>query len=245
MDYRAIHFEEEGYSVRSIESGEDRMQAYRFRHFVFRETLQWIPTDPAGLDIDEYDPVTTSVGVFKAETLVGLARFIPPDHRFMLEREFRALVTVEHRIRKTPETAEITRLAVAPPSWRGAGIGPRQLSLLLYKAVYQWSVANGVRYLYLVVERRFHRALVHSGFPCAALGQGGRLPPAHVESVAAILDWEAFRTMHRGSRPAFLAWISTIRAATDDSGVAPPELNPAATPIMIDASNAALPPLRC
>ncbi|OGW63898.1 MAG: hypothetical protein A2638_06650 [Nitrospirae bacterium RIFCSPHIGHO2_01_FULL_66_17] len=212
MRYRTIQFDEVGYSIRSIESDEDRMQAYRLRHLVFRETLKWIPMDPAGLDVDEYDAAATSVGIFEDGVLMGLARFVPPDHRFMLEREFAALIAPEHRVHKTPDAAEISRLTVAPPSWRGDGILAGQLSLLLYKSVYQWSLANGVRYLYLVVERRFCRALVRAGFPCAAIGPGRRLPPAEAESVAAVLDWELFRTQHHLKRREFLAWMSTVQS---------------------------------
>ena len=62
------------------------MQAYRLRYKVFCETLGWMPRNPSGLEVDQYDQSAESVGLFEESgTLVGMIRFIPPDQPFMLD----------------------------------------------------------------------------------------------------------------------------------------------------------------
>ncbi|MDC4223559.1 MAG: GNAT family N-acetyltransferase [Candidatus Manganitrophus sp.] len=115
MDYRTIQFYEEGCCVRSIESEEEFLQAYRLRYQVFCETLGWVPPNPTGLEIDRYDSFATMIGLFSEENaLLGLIRLLPPDQPFMLETDFCDLVAPGYRIRKETDTTEISRLAIAP-----------------------------------------------------------------------------------------------------------------------------------
>ena len=214
MTYVPLKIVEGNYCIRSLSTEADLLKAYRLRYEVFCKTLKWIPESPEQLDMDKYDQGAHLLGVFTEEgELYAVARIITPDHPYMLETAFAALVDAEHVIRKNFDTAEVTRLTVSPSLKKQWRISPGQISKLLYKGIYQWSVLNYVRYLYLVVEKKFWKALLFTGFPCVPVGLMTRLPPAQVESVAAILDWNRFR--HEGTlkHTQFLDWISTNQLA--------------------------------
>lgn len=160
--------------------------------------------------MDRYDAFATAVGVFSASSnLVGLMRFLPSDQPFMVEHEFATLIAPGYRIRKAPDTAEVTRFTIAPRMER-QGCSPRLLSAFIYKGLYQWSLTNGIRYLYFVVGKCYFRVLLRSGFSCEPIGPMKTLSPGGTECVAAILDWEQFRSLNRVERPAFLEWITTV-----------------------------------
>lgn len=93
MHYATIRFYEGPYCIRSLASKEDRLKAARLRHEVFCQNLGWVPPCPGGLEMDEHDPFSMSMGVFSAtEELLGVFRFLPPSRRFMLEYEFALLL---------------------------------------------------------------------------------------------------------------------------------------------------------
>lgn len=212
LRHRRIQFNEGGCTLRLIETAFDRAQVYRLRHEVFYERLRWVPSSPLGLEVDAYDAWALALGVFTEDgSLIATVRILLPDHPFMLETDFAGLVGPEHRIRKAPDTIEISRLAVSAVNHQ-EGRSSRRTAMLLYKGVYQWSLANEVRYVYMEVEPRYQRALSLAGFPCAPIGPTRRLPPANVESVALLLDWEEFRLVNQVRRAKWLEWMTTIRS---------------------------------
>ena len=211
MNCRTVNFYEADYSIRSIQSEEDRLQAYRLRHLIFSEMLGWVPPSPTGLEIDRYDQAAKTVGLFAdSGKISGLVRLVTSDQPYMLETEFAELLVPGHHLRKEADTVEISRLAVVPADKHNGPI-PGHLALIL-KGLYQWCLANGIRYAYMEVEKRFWRTLRILGFPCEPIGPIKKLPPAGAESVAAILDWEVFRSQNRIKRPLFLEWITTVQS---------------------------------
>ena len=209
MNRKKVCFIEDDLCIREIEKKKDHLKAYRLRHQVYCELLHWVESSPDGLEIDRYDTFSTSLGVFtQGEDLLGVIRMIPSDHLFMLEKEFRNLVSPNHNIRKEPDTAEITRLTTLVPHHLKV-TQQQRVSLLLYKGVYHWSLLNGVRYLYFVVEERFFRVLKRVGFPCLAVGPITTLRGG-VQTVATILDWEVFRLGTGLHRPDFLDWMANL-----------------------------------
>ncbi len=212
MNYQTIEFFESGYCVRSIENEEDKIKSYRLRHQVFSELLEWVSPSPDGLEIDRYDHASESLGLFSEDgVLLGSVRLITPDYPFMLETDFTDLVYPEHLTRKETDTAEISRLAITP-SVSHPGLSSHYLNIL-HKAIYQWSVENSVRYLYMEIEKRFWRVLNHLGFPCKRIGPVKQIPPANVKSMAAILDWDEFRDENRVKRSEFLEWMTEAQSA--------------------------------
>lgn len=214
MNYQSVYFEEGEYYLKTIDSYEDRMQSYRLRHEIFCETLAWVPPSADKLEIDRYDSVATTLGLFSSENgkLLGLSRLIPPDHPFMLEAEFSDLLFPEHPLRKEADTAEITRMAISP-SVRNQNLSTYYLRLL-FKGIYQWSLINAVRYFYLEVEKKFSRVLPLMGFPCTPVGPIVQLPPGNAFALAICMDLEAFRQKNQGRRLEFLNWMTTIESAS-------------------------------
>lgn len=214
MHYETISFNEGPYCIRSLAGKQDQLKSARLRHEVFCQNLQWVPPSPDGLETDKHDPFSMSIGVFSDEDeLLGVFRFLPPSRPFMLEHEFAPLLGKGYQVRKQRDTTEVTRFTVAP-NLRHRNISPGHISKLMYKGMYQWSLENGVRYVYVAVERRFWRALVIAGYPYEPIGPVTALPPAGAESVAAILDWEKFRSESRRKRATFLDWIETRQPAS-------------------------------
>jgi acyl homoserine lactone synthase len=195
------------FSVRTLRNDRERHDAYRLRHKIYSETLKWVPPSHDELEVDEYDSIATSLGLF-ADTgaIVGVIRFVPAPGPFMLEKEFAALMP-GYEIRKERDTNEITRLTV-DPTLADKGLSSRML-LVLLKGMYQWLVAHEIRYSYMVIEKRFQRVLNMIGFPARPISPCTALPPAGALSVAAVLDWEEFRVENSKKRPEFLEWISS------------------------------------
>lgn len=209
-EQRGIAFREGEFLVKTLEGKAELTQAYRLRHRVFAETLQWVPPTDDGQEMDMYDLWGVTVGLFHDDgTLLHMARLLPSSGKFMLENEFGDLLSSEHTIRKEPDTAEITRLAVNPDI-RDSKLSSRVM-LGILKGIYQWAVENEIRYYYLEVEHRFLRALRMLGFPCEPIGPVVKLPPAGVGAVAALYDMARFDEENAEKRPSFLEWISTIR----------------------------------
>src|SRR6476660_2564678 len=205
---RDVEFSENGFVVKTLH-GEQLAQSYRLRHKVFAESLKWVPETEDRQEIDLYDLWATTVGLVRDDgAVVGVARLLPSSSQFMLEKEFGALLPSGYQIRKGPDTAEITRLAV-DPEIRDRGLSSRMM-LALLKGVYQWAVENDIRYYYLEVEHRFFRALRALGFPCEMIGEPVVLPPAGASSVAALYDMVRFDEENAIKKPQLLNWISSI-----------------------------------
>jgi acyl homoserine lactone synthase len=206
-----VEFREGEWMVKILGEAELK-QSYRFRHRVFAETLQWVPASADREEVDLYDLWGETVGVLQDDgTLLGMARLLPSSGKFMLEHDFGALLPPGYRIRKAPDTAEITRLAV-DPDIRDAKRSTR-IMLAVLKGIYQWAVENDIRYYYLEVEHRFLRALRMLGFPCEPIGPVVQLPPAGASAVAALYDMVTFDEQNLRKRPDFLQWISTVETA--------------------------------
>lgn len=212
---------EHGLTIRTLESPEDHIKAFQLRHEVYCRTLAWVKGRADGQERDDYEEGSTSIGAFTEDnTLVGIVRLIPSVRPFMLEREFRGLLSPDHVIKKQTDTVEVTRLATHPTSRSPQPSMP--ISCLLYKAIYHWSCRHGVRYLYLVVETAYLRTLRRWGFPCSPLG------PAQVlqhdqPCVAALLDWHAFRVGAQARPSPFASWLMELHPT---SPTPPPALSP-------------------
>ena len=209
MNCKKVYFIEDDLCIRVIEEKEDHLKAYRLRHKVYCDILRWVDSSPDELEIDRYDFFSTSLGVFEpGGNLLGVIRIIPSDSLFMLEKDFVSLVFPDHHIRKECDTAEITRLTTLVPL-NLTVTKQQRISMLLYKGVYHWSLLNGVRYLYFVVEKRFLRVLNRVGFPCMPIGPVITLGDG-VQTIAVILDWKVFRLEANLGRPKFFNWIANL-----------------------------------
>jgi acyl homoserine lactone synthase len=210
---RPIEFLESGLLVKTLADEQDLNASYQLRHQVFADRLQWVAKSADGLEVDSYDAFATSVGLFDDDRkLRGVFRMVSPPYQFMIESEFRACLLPSCEIRKERDTVEITRLAL-DPTLTDKGLSFR-LMQVLFKGVYQWSMQNGVWYLYMVVEKRFLRVLRGMGFSCEAISPAVSLPPAGALSIAAVLDWKQFHETCPQKQPSFFHWMNAIDGST-------------------------------
>lgn len=206
---RPIEFREDRLLVKTLSAEQDLSASYHLRHQVFADRLQWVTKSDDELEIDAYDAFATSVGLFDDERkLRGVFRMVSPPYPFMIESEFRPCLLPNCEIRKERDTVEITRLAL-DPTLTDKGLSIRFMQVL-FKGVYQWSMENEVRYLYMVVEKRFLRVLRGMGFSCEAISPAVSLPPAGALSIAAVLDWEQFHETCPQKQPSFFQWMNAV-----------------------------------
>ena len=215
QEARQIAFREGEFLVKTLESEEELRQAYQLRHRVFAEELKWVPERKDLLESDVYDAWSTSIGLFSThQHLLGMVRMTPAPFPFMLESEFSGCLVGSHRVRKELDTAEITRLAV-DPAITDRGLSAK-LMRTIFKGMYHWTLANNIRYTYLVVESRFLRVVQRIGWPCHAIGAPVALPPADVLSIGALLDLDEFRSVAAYKRPEMLEWLYATEPATTE-----------------------------
>ncbi len=199
----------EQYSVKILNS-EDLLQSYSLRYKVFTEELMWTKYSSLQLETDSYEDGSISFGVFgRGGELEASLRLIPSSNKYMLEQDFSFLVEKNHKIRKSLDTAEITRLCMKKVTRKKLieyPFGKHSVSLLLYRELFQWCLLNNIRYIYMVVELKVLRLLNIIGFPCGAIGEPIKMPDG-VFAIAAILDWNSFNRLNRDKNPEFLKWF--------------------------------------
>lgn len=207
-----IEFAEGEILVKTLSSPGELDQAYRLRHRVFAESLQWVPSTDDRRETDVYDLWGTSIGLVGHEgRILGLARLLPAVGPFMLEHDLRMLLPPGYLIRKERDTAEITRLAI-DPAITDKGLSARMMMNLI-KGIYQWALFHDVRYLYLEVEHRLFRVLNAMGIPCHPLGPPVPLPPAGAVSIAATIDIASCEHVLARKRPQLMAWMATMNSS--------------------------------
>ncbi|MDA8090905.1 MAG: hypothetical protein M0Z61_11905 [Nitrospiraceae bacterium] len=188
--------EENGYIVKTIETGDELAQAYALRHKIFAEELRWVPMTPGNLEIDCYDtPAATGFSVFFEGALLAYIRYIPSSRPFMIDRDFAVLMDPAHVIRREPDTGETSRFCVSPGARQKLPSGQYTFMFLL-KGVYHWCVPRQIRYIYTVVETKVLRLLCAKGFPCEPVGVPVVMPDG-TEAAAVLLDWHRFDEINK------------------------------------------------
>jgi len=211
MPNSSILIREGKFIVKNITDSFEKIQAYYLRHRIFCQELAWVQPSADYLEIDRYDKNAVFFGVFDkfSHKLLAFLRLIIPEGVFMLEQEFSLLVEPNYIIRKKSDTVEVSRLCVAPEARDKKIIGSfgiYNISMFLYKGVYQWCIKNHVRYLYLVVEHKIYRLLRIRGFPCKMIGKPIQMDNG-VVTVAAIMDWREFETLNTQKQPEIIKWF--------------------------------------
>ncbi len=202
-------FQEEDFIVKTLSAPEEMEEAYRLRHDVFSEELRWVPPSPEGLEKDTYDEFSHYIGVFSQSLeLVGHLRFTTTPNPFMVEKEFAVLMPEGSRINKAPDVFEVTRLCVRKDyrSTSGANV-----SRMLYKSTFQWSISNEMRHSVIVVDYRCFRHLRLSGLTIDPIGEF-KVMPDGVKAAVCNIDWHKFDKTARLKKPEFHEWMSTIQA---------------------------------
>lgn len=205
-----MFIKEKDFVVKNIFNTEEKFQAYRLRHKIFCEELNWVGPSKSKLEIDRYDKNSIFFGVFDKENkLLAFLRLIHSRNTFMLENEFDFLISPSYNVRKESDTVELSRLCIDPEvrrSFSAENFGLHRIALFLYKGVYHWSYKNGVRFMYIVIKLEFLRLLRLQGFSFELIGKPVTMPD-NVTAVASILDWQKFEKLNSSNNPELLRWL--------------------------------------
>ncbi len=186
---------------------EEKRKGYKLRHDVFVAELGWAEAKENNLDIDSYDNEDMiPLGLmFNNDELIAYLRITLPGARFMMEGEFSQLLG-GRVIAKNRGIVEISKVCVKK-NFRRARIlseyGEMNVSLLLYKGLYQWSLINDVNKLYMVVDEKVNRLLRLCGFPTQLIDKPHIMPDG-VCAVAVIVDWGEFALVNQKKKPILL-----------------------------------------
>lgn len=177
-------------------------QAFRLRGLVFGEKLKWIRADSENGDVDSYDKEAVHFGVIENNVLIAYGRLIPGNARFMLEREFELLVDGVH-VMKGMHSGEISRLVISD-QFRGTVAG-EILQAVLYRTMYRWAVANGMRYWYVVVTQKYF-AKLQKYFDFQQIGKKHCFEASNEPAMAALVDFRAAEDHVRENSLFFSIW---------------------------------------
>ncbi len=188
---------------------------------------------PDGLETDGHDRASAHFGAYnRRHELVGYVRLVPPDASGDLPWAARCTglrdgVVLPPRAR----SAEISRLVVRedyrrrlgdtlsgvaqprldPHAWRDRRSASPQILLTLYRQMYRYSVAHGVRHWYAAMERALARSLrrLHFGFHQigAQADYFGPVSPY-------LADLRELEAQLAASRPELLAWMQGAERVT-------------------------------
>lgn len=208
-------FHQEGIFVKLLSNETEMTASFRLRHEVFCEELKWVPVFSDKMERDRYDDFSESIGVFNERSeLVGNMRLIRVPRPFMIEKEFACMLPRGMKIRKTPDVAEVTRFCVRK-DYR-AGRSNLSVPNFLYKGLYHWNLYNGIRYSWMVVDKRYYRLLRLTGLPTEAVGDFVAMPDG-VKAAVCLLDWRKFEEKAKNKKPEFLKWMRDNFTAANQS----------------------------
>lgn len=185
------------FQIKLLTTENEKYLAFQLRKEIFCDKLNWVSCIDDHIEVDDYDNDAILIGALdEFGDIIGTVRVIPAFQPMMIEKEFSLLISPGHCIRKKVDTAEASRLCVR------STLDSRKktrISHALYHAAYKWCILNGIRYLYIVVEKRMYRNLNKIGLPCHPVGPMVIMPD-DTHAIAALIDWYEFeRTTHLGS----------------------------------------------
>ena len=194
----------------------DRIRAFQaLRHGYFVRERKWVTenAERPGEEADRYDGHCLHLGVFREERLLAYLRMLPwiPEVGFMLDHEFKALLSEQDRISLPREgSAEVSRLVVSGENGFFAGPQEKRQALeLLFKLLYRLSLARGYRRLYVEVETGWLAAFRRTfRLPFEPIGRPCRFPDG-TETAAACADLADLEDYLRQRAPERLEWYRT------------------------------------
>jgi N-acyl amino acid synthase of PEP-CTERM/exosortase system len=179
-----------------------------------------------GLEIDAYDSVSAHFGAYnRRHELVGYVRLVPPDAQGRMPWEARGKTLLEGvRLPPRSGSAEISRLMVREdyrrrcgdtlsgvaqpedelPELRDRRRSSPQILLTLYRQMYLYSVAHGLRYWYAAMERSLARSLKRLDFAFKQIGEQADYFGPVAPYLADLRELESQLAL---SEPELLAWM--------------------------------------
>lgn len=150
---------------------------HRLRARVFRERLEWEVEVRQGREADEFDACgpTYILVVTHTREVVGCARLLPATGPTMMSVLFPDLER-SGLLRPHGEMVESSRFCVDTSLEAGRGGGLlHDVTLTMFAAIIEWSIANGYSELVTGTDVRFERILKRAGWPMRRVGEPRRL----------------------------------------------------------------------
>jgi acyl homoserine lactone synthase len=204
---------------------------HRLRRRVFRDRLDWKVSESEGLEVDQYDALTSTylLGVDRSacsdhpvrrpgagRDIVGCVRLLPTTGPNMLANTFPVLLDG----RAAPEHAKIwesSRFCVDTQNVTAAAEnGLKQATFLLFAAMIEWGQQHALQAIATVTDLRMERILRRAGWHLDRLGEPRQI--GATKAVAGLLPvtddaLRAIRAAGKISRPAIDAPSSVALAA--------------------------------
>jgi len=205
---RAPSVKESGFSTVCGVEAKYIYEYYRLRAEVFRSELGWIGSQSDQIDIDPFD--TNAVHFLTLspnDKVIAALRLLPANQAWMMEEHFQSLMPTDSNIH-TADACEISRLAIHK-DWRNHEIKQDLvIAEILYKGVFQYCLANQIRYIYMVTTTALIGHLRKKGLPINVMSK--QKMSDGVVALIAQLDWYAFINDNTSKNPARLAWYLNL-----------------------------------
>lgn len=208
-------------------------QVFELRFQIYCLERGFLPATnyPDRCEIDEYDASSAHFCAFNLRhELVGYVRLVPPDLSKSFPFQSHCSALLEGAALAPPaQSAEISRLMVRHDYRRRRGDvlegvtvkedharvahelrdHSPQILLSLYRQMYAFSLANGIRYWYAAMERPLARALTHMNFSFRQIGPASDYYGMVAPYLGDLRELES----HLGKRdPALMEWMSRPEA---------------------------------
>ncbi|MBB6469482.1 acyl homoserine lactone synthase [Aminobacter lissarensis] len=149
----------------------DAMHQLRAR--IFRGRLDWDVVVRQGREVDEFDSFrpTYILAVTSAREVVGCARLLPATGPTMMSKLFPDL-EADDLLRPHAAMVESSRFCVDTSLEAGrAGGSLHDITLTMFAAIIEWSIAQGYGEIVTGTDVRFERILKRAGWPMARIGE--------------------------------------------------------------------------
>lgn len=181
---------------------------------------------PERRETDEFDDISAHFGAYNLRSeLIGYVRLVPPDHlgKFPFEQHCdklhddallpppgecaeisRLMVRGDYRRRRGDSLVGINMSDSSPPFGVERRTESPQVVLSLYRQMYQYSIAHGIRYWYAAMERSLARSLSRMNFSFQQIG----VETDYYGPVAPYLaDLRELERRVAQTRPELLEWL--------------------------------------
>jgi N-acyl-L-homoserine lactone synthetase len=176
---------------------EEFAKMLELRKNVYINELGWIKAED---DFYDNEHAIYIIVYDKQKNHVGSMRILKPESRWMIEKEFKALLD-GYEINKT-NSIEITRLAISTENRHK--LESMQASVRLFQGLFQWMTANRFLSLYMVVRPAYFKFFKIEGFCPEPLGIG--IP--EFDGVAGKIDLNITMPFLKENRYDLWEWIT-------------------------------------
>lgn len=178
----------------------ERESIYELRADVFCDELGWVPPQANATEFDEFDKTVIDISVYTDTTSIACLRLHPYWGGWMINTVFKSLLPADMENLKTPETCEVSRLAVRKEFRRHRFADNSEPVDALYRGLFSFCLLNHIRYVYMIVSKQVFRVLRHRGLPCQRIG-APKIMDDGVIALAARLDWVEFMQTNQQLNP--------------------------------------------